>query len=616
MAPRLVVINHWGGVPTALHRNAVVDLRNQIPESREWYTHYSIPLSRFDPACSFRECLLCEDRVDELCLIPTAPDHNRSCLLYSFAAAGYRVVVLGASGIDVGRKMDVPSTTHRSEGLSDPTESMKDWGVDTCSLYDGAYFRGAAFAHDRQVLREAHQWIEEHDESIPLLLWINLLSCKDVYDLRFRPKVELSSKDGFVIPRPPVALDPRVHPLQPDESLKTWLNSLNEEDSARYGEKAHDGDVKREVRDSVTGNITSLQYATLLDYSWDALRTLHGPLGTLVTQCLTTSELVVTASHAMSLGESGTRVAGPFGVNAHTFWTSTVDLVPASSPSPPGLSSLFVRLAGTLGVTHTTLARPVPTRCMGIVLGQQLTARVECRLNDHVYECVLVWPITLPKTGGITHLSTEFQLLSVYVKGIEHYNVFNDIPHLLDELKLRLKRSLPTHAQLPAIPAFPEQVTTTTHSTQTKDRVMEDDEQGRPSTTDNRVVRDQNFWSSSRLPSSDPIPIPSPRTRHTVRPSTQPLVKASSPAPPPPIHVPYSEPVHSSSNPFESRYPLVQEDPRTSPDMFRHEVYQETHHDEDTSSVASSHNMAALVRARSGRNTVRSVEASFGRRVR
>ena len=87
----VVVVNHWGGVPAALRGNALALLDRESESSAE------VPLTRLDPALGFRAAVCCEPR-DEACFDALAPPTGPT-LFHAFAEAGFRTVVLGATGL-------------------------------------------------------------------------------------------------------------------------------------------------------------------------------------------------------------------------------------------------------------------------------------------------------------------------------------------------------------------------------------------------------------------------------------------------------------------------------------------------------------------------------------
>ena len=70
-------------------------------------------------------------------------------------------------------------------------------------------WRGHAAAHDEEILGEARRVLADHPKaSPPLLLWVNLLACRDVARVRFR-QAHTEPDRACVAPVPPVAFDRR-----------------------------------------------------------------------------------------------------------------------------------------------------------------------------------------------------------------------------------------------------------------------------------------------------------------------------------------------------------------------------------------------------------------------
>jgi hypothetical protein len=429
------VINHWGGIPAALHRNAVIDMKNKI-NGIELHEVYPVNITRFDPECSFKEIVF-SDKSDEVCLVPTRQTTPKS-LFKSFEEQGYDVVVLGACGIDEGRCLHVNGTRYNSQ-LPDPTKSMISDGVSYCSLYDGAYFKGDASTHDTHALSELKGVLLDDGGSRPRLIWVNLLSCRDIPLVRFQKVMGFPSSDSISIRQTPVSLDPRVKPPLPTfsgDSIYEIRSSLNEYDAHIHGEAD-----KHTIKED--------EYACLLDQSWSVIQRLNTEISdTLSELSLEGTDVVICASHSISLGESGTRLPGPFRVNTTSFWLSTFEMKHESI----SLSAMFRRVAHMKNVTSQPAAeKDVP--CIGEVRtkeGAILMARVPMTLNDQRYACIINWPGNLPCTSGLTHL-TNYELRAVYDVSSDLFECDNLLPkiqHLVEDIHVKLKRCLPVHARL------------------------------------------------------------------------------------------------------------------------------------------------------------------------
>ena len=458
MNKRVVVINHWGGVPNALHRNAILDTQTALSD-RTMYSICPVPLTRYDAACGFRAAINV-DRPDDMCLIPDAIE-TTTTLFSMFKEAGFTVVVLGASGIDAGRRPTRPGQRYDSE-MPDPENSMNHLGVSKCSLFDGAYFRGSAMAHDRAVLREARNILETIKK--PILLWLNLLSCRDITCIRFRPQINPPAVDGVLVKLPKTVIDARIKPqsLAPsDDSLYDLRNILNMCDSQSHGEPFHETNVPDHDLD--------IQYATLLDSAWATLKTLNEEVR--LTMQGMDVEIAVTSSHSLSLGECGTRRPGPFSINSNTFWSSTLDLgyseTDARIATLPQILFRFATVCGVcVKVPQPQSDTPVCFGTIGHPNGDIFAARTLVTINDHHYSCIVVWPRDLPSSSGITHLN-NFELRAVFdvsTDSEEKYDILAQVNHLSDIIKQKLRRTLPAHAKTQQRESFGEpSITTPAH---------------------------------------------------------------------------------------------------------------------------------------------------------
>lgn len=444
MKRRVVVINHWGGVPKALHRNAMLDVQTALSE-RTMYSICPVPLTRYDAACGFRAAINL-DRPDDMCLIPDEIP-SASSLFSMFSEAGFMVVVLGASGIDKGRRPTRQGQRHASEMLPDPCCSMRHVGVSECSLFDGAYFRGAAAAHDRTVLREARSILETVTDK-PILVWLNLLSCRDVSCIRFRQPIHPPKVDGILAKLPKTVIDARIKPpsLKPSEdSLNDLRAILNTCDSRAHGEPI-------DTTSSLERDL-DMQYVTLLDSAWATLKTLNEEVR--LTMEGMDAEIAVTSTHSLSLGECGTRMSGPFFINCSTFWSSSIDLgygvTDARSATLPQILFRLVAACG-IGVKIPQSQSDTPV-CFGKIdhpNGVIFAARALVNINDHHYSCIVTWPRDLPSTNGVTHLC-NYELRAVYDASTdpeEKYDILSQVSHLLEAIQQKLRRSFPAHAKV------------------------------------------------------------------------------------------------------------------------------------------------------------------------
>lgn len=332
MPAAVVVVNHWGGVPRVLMRGYAAGQR--------WasWCLADVPLAH---ASGERE-------------FPAAT----SALWSALRMAGVRIVVLGATGYRAASRRS-------EERLPDPRYVFAEsHHVHEVSLHDGAQFDGPALLHDNEVVREAHRVLAE--ASTPLLLCVNLLSCRDLTRMHFGEESE-----GCVL-RAVTAFDERIVPP-----------SLH----CRWSQ-AHEVFPRRPV--------TAGQYATLLRRGSEALEALEAATGSLVREALERGAgLAITATRALSLGEHACRTEDtPFPSCATSFWCSTAlaTSMPAaaveSAPAHQPIGALLGLLCRTAfpcpegpPFTSTLHGTPVCRAARG-------TARVSLRWNDHNYVCI------------------------------------------------------------------------------------------------------------------------------------------------------------------------------------------------------------------------------------
>ena len=144
----ILVINHWGGVPAALHGNV-------IHMQRRWATF-----------CRERVALTTTNSTREL-------DVTMTTTFRALKSHGYDTFCLGATGFGGGgRRRDDPRR-----------RLVRSKAIDMCSLYDGAAFVGPSIVHDESVIKEATDVLFTRDDSsAPFILCVNLLSCRHVVD--------------------------------------------------------------------------------------------------------------------------------------------------------------------------------------------------------------------------------------------------------------------------------------------------------------------------------------------------------------------------------------------------------------------------------------------------
>ena len=380
-----LIVNHWGGIPGALLRNAELNASSSV-------TRHTLVHS--DPTMEFR-ALACSDPEGTLCLDPHAAE--RDTLFHAFQRAGYRVVVLGASGVDRGRVPSRPA--ERSTGsLADPSCSMASFGVDRCSLHDGAYFRGCAAAHDDAVLREALHLL---DTSEPLLLWINLLSCRDL--VASRDSSSSSGKDTYTGFREEVR--ERKEPVL----LLEALEALEREE---YGSAALPCEEA---------------YEELLDLAWERIRAIHSFVETLRPKCECTCLL---ASHILSLGETGTRRAGPFELHESSFLAHDGSW---SLPNGCPMEKALMHVATAWGASFSRF--PSPTFSCCTLVGPLVYARATLVVRGQKYAFLYSWNLE----------GRQFVINTVYDAANK------DVPTLMDDGKALLQ--VPFRCLVPATAA-------------------------------------------------------------------------------------------------------------------------------------------------------------------
>lgn len=160
----MLVVDHRGGVPHALHRNVL-------------FAHAEV-------AATARDGLLLPHSASPQARGGTSWARKPFTDPLSAASASWRVVVLGATG----------AVAEGEEGGVAAPLSVS--GADECSAYDGdALPIGSELEHDLLTLREAERVLLSHDrsaggrrkhrhgEAVDLLLVVRLLSCRGLTDL-------------------------------------------------------------------------------------------------------------------------------------------------------------------------------------------------------------------------------------------------------------------------------------------------------------------------------------------------------------------------------------------------------------------------------------------------
>ena len=274
--PRLVVVvNHWGGVPKALHANVAGHVRSLHPDGN---LNQDATLPSVDPHASFESCILL----------------SRSPLFTVFHAAqraGFKTALLGVHGL--------PTVALEHDSIEDPRLALEDWGVDHCSPRDGASFRGDAQVHDTGVLEEVTRvvdgWRRERG-GVGLLLVINLLAYRNV---------------AFAAPQRAEGWECMV-PTATVAARPSWALHT----------PPFDG--------SEDPAVTAGQYADRLAYSMAVHRDVMHTLDCLFERCAGASHVACMNTQSLSIGEHGTRRPLPTG----TCCTGVFGSTPALHPPP------------------------------------------------------------------------------------------------------------------------------------------------------------------------------------------------------------------------------------------------------------------------------------------
>ncbi len=172
MGKIVVVINFWGGVPTSLLSRAF----ETLPGFKCWCSggnmYRRTYLSNTDPTISFKNFIYMDN----------------STVFEEIKKNGYKTILLGCFGLDENLNPDPV----RQSFIVDAKFSLQKYGIDVFSSMDGVYYKGSALSHDKHVIRDAIEIINENeDESI--FLFVNLLGCRDIVRKRFyNPNTKVS----------------------------------------------------------------------------------------------------------------------------------------------------------------------------------------------------------------------------------------------------------------------------------------------------------------------------------------------------------------------------------------------------------------------------------------
>lgn len=368
----VVLLNHFGGVPSAYVRNVAESQRSWATDLR---THVVLPTLSDDPRTNLRAVVL-----DERARAQASPEAPPHAVLDAARAQGWTVIMLGARPT----RWRIDHSAPHSERLPDPQEAFQSWGIDRAPLFDGADFDGNAEVHDEAVLAEARRLLYEHSG---LFVWINLLSCRDLdaaclhsmYSSYDQAKAE-STASSYALPKRLAeavvkAYDVRRVPTCVPDHAKTRVGSVP---------------------------LAHVEYLTLLDHAWEVLMRQETRACGFLLEALharAVSSVAVTATRVLSLGEHDVRGGtNPTSIGCETFWCS---LLAASSVSSNLVSTQRVALADLLRdfveAACTPSASPRPSRSLSsssshvtVVHGKtQALVRVVCVVRERSYACTL-----------------------------------------------------------------------------------------------------------------------------------------------------------------------------------------------------------------------------------
>lgn len=392
----LVVLNHWGGVPSALHAAVVA----AAAEDGLPHVVSGVPLEHSNALAAFERAVLA---------VGDAHGHGK-------------VVVLGATGTSRrAAKAHVGSVARADAALT-------HLGVDECGAWDGAAFSGPALDHDVALLADAARRLDA--DTAMDVLWINLLSCRDVGLVRESGNAATATED-FVVPHalprdaraPPV---PVLNAPLPD----TWARDVAERERCRFG--------------VALPRTSAAQHSELVREAKRTLVTLRSH-ALPVLQHAATTDAVLTATCALALGERGVRDgATPTAACAHTFVCARA----RAFADPHALYPLRARLAEALGA-------PTPSAPLAVGTVAWPLVRVDCRVDEHSYALL-----------GLADHDFEW----VHVDGDETRDVTKLVAHLRTQLQTHWRacarfsrvappseppHSAPPQLQPPPLPAPP-----------------------------------------------------------------------------------------------------------------------------------------------------------------
>jgi hypothetical protein len=385
---RIVIINHWGGVPSSLHGNVLA------METWSDRTSLNIPLVYTDKRISFEE--------------------STTHMWKYLKNAGYHTVCLGATGC--------VDTTPRQQStyFQDPQQCLKHCDIDRCSLHDGNCFTGPSLLHDQHVLEEAQVLLSTFNG--PLAICVNLLSCRDTSVYRFcAPNAIVNTHCFTHTAQHAHPVDTRLIPLSTSVQIKGISELIHMNEGAEFGENGVPCNA-----------ITKEQYGTLLMHGWSTLKSLHTTIEPFIATALSqNANIAMTATSSLSLGEHGVRGSNsPFKTCSSTFWISTVSESILNGKFAP-LEDYFRSFVSTVCMSSAPSCkqhRRELSLCKSVV-GKWIFFRLVCQIHDHIYVCI----------GNKKEIICMFDAL---VDPFEIDDISQHMQHLYDRLLSLYKTSI------------------------------------------------------------------------------------------------------------------------------------------------------------------------------
>lgn len=370
----VVVINEVGGTVAALRDNAMNAVVDNVS------------------GCQQRSDVALESNDGEVVMRMVAEE-----IFVPAKRLGFRTVLTGVPCLP----------PHPSVGASDATTSMPeadtrlmDWGIELAtSMSDD--FPYAAHTHDKGALEELSLVIDDHlkneHDQRPLLVWANLLSCRDVERARFQ-RTKTEGTFFTYAASPSSKIDERSVPASIGLAPCLPLVPATEEGATA---------------------VSKPQYATLLGLAQELVERNNRLIGAELQRAIAICpelKFVHTATKSIGIGEYG---ASQGTVSAHA--TNCVTFI-SSNAAPNACTLPFVCLTDVLREVcldqreYTRSCVKITTECRG---GQR---RVSCILNDRAYICI----------GTTTELVAVFDRFG---DAYEEQNVLETLPHLTQDLE-------------------------------------------------------------------------------------------------------------------------------------------------------------------------------------